>query len=41
MLRNSVHRHGPEVAALTRLRGALKRQINRRSSGQQQPGETT
>ncbi len=39
MRRNSVQRHGPEVAALTQLRGALKRQINRRLSSQQQPGE--
>lgn len=41
MLRNSMQRHGPEVAALIQLRGALKRQINRRSSGQQQTGETS
>jgi hypothetical protein len=39
MLRNTAQRYGPEVFALIQLRGALKRQINRRSSGQQ-PGET-
>lgn len=31
MLRNSVHRHGPEIAALSQLRGAIARQINRRA----------
>ncbi len=31
MLRNTVHRHGPEIAALSQLRGALARQINRRT----------
>ena len=31
MLRNSVHRHGPEIAALVQLRGALVRQINRKA----------
>jgi hypothetical protein len=30
MRRNSVHRHGPEIASLSQLRGALNRQINRR-----------
>ena len=29
MRRNSVHRHGPEIAGLSQLRGALTRQINR------------
>lgn len=32
MSRNTVHRHGPEVAALSQLRGALKRQINKRTN---------
>jgi HNH endonuclease len=41
MRRNSMQRHGPEVAALTQLRGVLKRQINRRTRSQPQPGETT
>ena len=40
MLRNTAQRHGQEVFALIQLRGALKRQINRRIRGQQ-PGETT
>ena len=30
MLRNTVHRHGPEIARLSQLRGAITRQINRR-----------
>lgn len=30
MRRNSVHRHGPEIARLSLLRGALNKQINRR-----------
>lgn len=34
MQRNTVHRHGPEIAALSQLRGALKRQINRRTNHQ-------
>lgn len=38
MLRNTAQRHGKEVFALIQLRGALKRQINRRIRGQQ-PGE--
>lgn len=38
MLRNTVHRHGPEIAGLSQLRGALKRQINRRAR-REQPGE--
>lgn len=29
MRRNSVHRHGPEIAGLSRLKGALMRQIRR------------
>lgn len=40
MRRNTVHRHGPEIAALVQLRGALRRQINRRQRSQQ-PGEET
>lgn len=28
MARNSVHRHGPEIAHLTQLLGAIKRQLN-------------
>lgn len=31
MLRNTVHRYGPEVAAVAQLRGALNRQINRKA----------
>ena len=31
MKRNSVHNYGPEIAALHQLRGAITRQINRRS----------
>ena len=31
MQRNSVHNYGPEIAALTQLRGAINRQINARS----------
>ncbi len=37
MLRNTVHRHGPEIAALSQLRGALKRQINRRTKTKPEP----
>lgn len=37
MLRNTVHRHGPEIAALSQLRGALKRQINRRTKTEPEP----
>lgn len=33
MRRNSVHRHGPEVARAYQLIGAVRRQINRRSRG--------
>lgn len=39
MLRNTVHRNGPEIAAISQLRGALARQINRRNRGQQPQGE--
>lgn len=28
MLRNSLHRHGPEIASIHKLRGAIRRQIN-------------
>jgi len=31
MLRNTYHRYGPEVARLVQLRGAITRQINKRS----------
>lgn len=31
MLRNSCHAHGPEVAQLIQLRGAISRQINKRA----------
>jgi len=31
MLRNTVHRYGPEVAKAVQLRGALQRQINRKA----------
>jgi hypothetical protein len=31
MLRNTYHRYGPEVAKLVQLRGAITRQINKRS----------
>lgn len=30
MARNTLHRYGPEIASIHRLRGAIKRQINRR-----------
>lgn len=40
MKRNSVHRHGPEIASLSQLRGALNRQINRRLRAAQQQQET-
>lgn len=33
MARNSVHRHGPEIAQLSQLKGAIRRQINNRSTG--------
>lgn len=36
MRRQTIHRHGPEVAALVQLRGALARQINRRQQAQAQ-----
>ncbi len=39
MLRNTVHRYGPEIAGLSQLRGALKRQINKLTKNQ--PGEAT
>ena len=39
MQRNTVHRHGPEIAQLSQLRGALKRQINRHAN-KNQPGES-
>jgi len=35
MRRNSHHNHGPEIAALVQLRGALSRQINRRTGNQE------
>ena len=31
MARNSCHQHGPEIAQLIQLRGAISRQLNRRS----------
>ena len=31
MRRNTVHNYGPEIAQLVQLRGAITRQINRRS----------
>jgi hypothetical protein len=31
MLRNTVHRYGPEIARLAQLRGAINRQINQRT----------
>lgn len=31
MLRNTYHRYGPEIASLIKLRGAITRQINRRT----------
>lgn len=39
MKRNTVHRHGPEITALSQLRASLTRQINRRTRNQS-PGET-
>lgn len=35
MRRNSMHRHGPELARLTQLRGCITRQINRRTRAQE------
>jgi hypothetical protein len=32
LARNSVHRHGPEVAQIAQLRGAIKRQIDQRAN---------
>lgn len=40
MLRNTAHRHGKELFALSQLRGALTRQINRRQRGNTHQGET-
>lgn len=40
MLRNTAHRHGKELFAISQLRGALTRQINRRTRGKTQQGET-
>ena len=41
MKRNTLHRHGKEIAQLVQLRGALQRQINRRANGNQPAtGET-
>ena len=34
--RNSVHRHGPELARLSQLKGVLQRQINRRTREQEE-----
>jgi hypothetical protein len=34
MLRNTVHRHGPEIARVHQLRGAITRQINKRLKDQ-------
>lgn len=34
MLRNTVHRYGPEIAKVAQLRGAINRQINQRSKEQ-------
>ena len=34
--RNSVHRHGPEIARLTQLKGAITRQINKRRRARQE-----
>lgn len=31
--RNSIHRHGPEIAHLSQLKGAITRQINKRTRG--------
>ena len=35
MRRNSMHRHGPELARITQLRGCITRQINRRTRAQE------
>lgn len=40
MRRNSVHRHGPEIARLSQLRGALNRQINKRTEAQESEQQT-
>lgn len=34
--RNSVHRHGPEIARLTQLKGAITRQVNKRRRARQE-----
>jgi hypothetical protein len=34
MRRNSLHNYGPEIARIYQLRGAIQRQINKRSKGQ-------
>jgi HNH endonuclease len=39
MLRNTLHRFGPEVAQLVQLRGAITRQINKRQKAQEQDYE--
>lgn len=40
MRRNSIHRHGPEIAALHQLRGAVQRQINKRKKEQASAGSS-
>lgn len=41
MRRHTFHQYGPEIAAVVQLRGAITRQINRRSRGEDTPQEAT
>ena len=40
MKRNSYHRYGKEIASLVQLRGAINRQINKRSKKNEQSANT-
>lgn len=40
MKRNSYHRYGKEIASLIQLKGAINRQINKRSKQNEQPANT-
>ena len=40
MRRNTVHRHGPEIAELSHMRAVLSRHINRRQRGESTQGES-
>lgn len=39
MVRNTVHKYGPEIAKLVQLRGAINRQINKRTRKEENHGE--